>query len=68
MFYYGKAKDRHFEYSHIFWCELWAMPFRYLGIPIHHKRLSNSDWKDVLDKFQKRQVVGKANCSLLVAG
>jgi hypothetical protein len=21
---------------------------------MHHKRLSNSDWKDVLDKFQKR--------------
>jgi hypothetical protein len=30
------------------------MPFRYLGIPMHHKRLSNSDWKDILDKFQKR--------------
>jgi hypothetical protein len=29
------------------------MPFRYLRIPMHHKRLSNSDWKDVLDKFQK---------------
>jgi hypothetical protein len=30
------------------------MPFRYLGIPMHYKRLSNSDWKDILDKFQKR--------------
>jgi hypothetical protein len=54
MFYYGKANDWHFEYSQIFGCELGAMPFRYLGIPMHHKRLSNSDWKDILDKFQKR--------------
>jgi hypothetical protein len=54
MFCYGKAKDWHFEYSRIFGCELGAMPFRYLGIPMHHKRLSNSDWKDLLDKFQKR--------------
>jgi hypothetical protein len=54
MFCYGKAKDWHFEYSQIFGCELGAMPFRYLGISMHHKRLLNSDWKDVLDKFKKR--------------
>jgi hypothetical protein len=29
-------------------------PFRYLGIPIHHKRISNADWKIIEEKFEKR--------------
>jgi len=27
---------------------------RYLGIPIHYRRLSNADWKRVEERFEKR--------------
>ena len=54
LFSYGKAKDWQNDYSQIFGCDMGAMPFRYPGIPMHHKRLSNSDWKHIEEKFQKR--------------
>jgi predicted component of type VI protein secretion system len=27
---------------------------RYLGIPIHYRRLSNADWKRVEERFEKK--------------
>ncbi|WVZ50431.1 hypothetical protein U9M48_001684 [Paspalum notatum var. saurae] len=30
------------------------LPFRYLGILMHFKKLSNKDWKAVEDRFEKR--------------
>ena len=54
LFCYGEAKDLEHEYSNLFGCALGALPFTYLGIPMHHKRLSNSDWKHIEEKFQKR--------------
>jgi hypothetical protein len=30
------------------------MPFKYLGIPMTHRRLRNSDWQGVVDRFKKR--------------
>jgi hypothetical protein len=30
------------------------LSFRYLGIPMHHRKLRNSDWKEVEERFQKR--------------
>jgi len=29
-------------------------PFTYLGIPLHHKRISNKDWKVIEDGFERR--------------
>jgi hypothetical protein len=29
-------------------------PFRYLGIPMHFRKLKNSDWKIIGDKFEKK--------------
>jgi hypothetical protein len=29
-------------------------PFKYLGIPMHHKKISNEDWKIIEEKFEKR--------------
>jgi hypothetical protein len=29
-------------------------PFRYLGIPMHHKKISSADWKDIEEKFEKK--------------
>ena len=30
------------------------MSFKYLGIPMTHRRLRNSDWQGVRDRFEKR--------------
>ncbi|WVZ49290.1 hypothetical protein U9M48_000659 [Paspalum notatum var. saurae] len=48
----GKGYVEH--YSCIFGCGLGNLPFRYLGIPMHHKRLNNKDWKQVEDSFKKK--------------
>jgi hypothetical protein len=45
MFFYGAARDRQFEYAQIFRCDLGSHPFRYLGIPMHHKILLKKDFK-----------------------
>jgi hypothetical protein len=37
---------------------IWGHPFKYLGIPIHHKKFRSSDWKEVEERFQKRSVGG----------
>ena len=42
------------EYEQIFGCSQGMFPFRYLGIPMHYRRLQNSDWKGVDERFQKR--------------
>ena len=39
LFCYGKAKDLANSYSQIFGCGRGNQPFRYLGIPMHHKKL-----------------------------
>jgi hypothetical protein len=43
LFYYGEAKGIHDEYSNIFGCQGGTYLFRYLGIPIYHRKLSNND-------------------------
>jgi hypothetical protein len=42
------------EYSSIFGCQSGTYPFKYLGIPMHHKRLSNSDWKIIEQRIEKK--------------
>jgi hypothetical protein len=54
IFCYGEAKNQEDEYAHIFCCKSWATPFKYLGIPMHHKKLSNSDWLIIKERFQKK--------------
>jgi hypothetical protein len=54
MFCYGAAKTRQNDYAHIFGCDMGSFPFRYLGIPMHHRKLMNKDWKHVEQRFQKR--------------
>jgi hypothetical protein len=43
LFCYGEAKNQEDEYAHLFGCKSGVTPFKYLGIPMHHKKLSNSD-------------------------
>jgi hypothetical protein len=57
LFCYGAAKANQDEYAQIFGCDLSSFPFRYLGIPMYHRKLMNKDWKDVEERFQK-----KLNC------
>ena len=53
LFCFGQAKQEE-EYSRLFGCKLGSFPFRYLGIPMHFKKLGNRDWKSVLERFEKR--------------
>jgi hypothetical protein len=46
--------DEENEYRHLFGCEIGSLPFKYLGIPIHYRRLLNSEWKPVEDLFEKK--------------
>ena len=43
-----------------FWCNASQYPFRYLGIPMHHWQLLNSDWRKVLECFEKKLTCWKA--------
>jgi hypothetical protein len=54
VFCFGRAKDREDEYINLFGCAAGAFPFRYLGIPIHFRKLKNGEWKPVEDRFEKK--------------
>jgi hypothetical protein len=51
---YGEAKNHEEEYTQLFKCEIGQYPFRNLGIPMHHKKFSNTDWKIIEDQFEKK--------------
>jgi hypothetical protein len=51
IFYFGKAKDLEHQYRNIFGCEGGSLPFRYLGIPTHHRALRNAEWNPVENRF-----------------
>ncbi|XP_047057289.1 uncharacterized protein LOC124663662 [Lolium rigidum] len=54
IFCFGKAKEEEDQYRHIFGCDAGQLPFRYLGIPIHYKKLKNSDWYPVETRFESK--------------
>ena len=54
LFCFGKAKEVQEEYQTIFGCEVGTLPFRYLGIPIHYRKLLNKEWKMIEDRFEKK--------------
>jgi hypothetical protein len=43
IFCYGGAKEFQDEYMELFGCNAGEYPFRYLGIPMHHRQLLNSE-------------------------
>jgi hypothetical protein len=53
LFCYGVANANQFEYTQIR-CNVGSFPFRYLGIPMHHRKLMNKDENHVEERFQKR--------------
>ena len=61
LFFFGKAKDEQDTYMQLFGCELGSLPFSCLGIPIHHCKLSNKEWKCIEDRIEKSLVAGRAS-------
>jgi hypothetical protein len=39
-------------YKEIFGCEVGSLPFKYLGIPIHYRKLKNLEWNPVENHFE----------------
>ncbi|WVZ91915.1 hypothetical protein U9M48_038026 [Paspalum notatum var. saurae] len=54
IFYFGQAKECEQNYSELFGCRSGSLPFRYLGLPMHYRKLGNSDWKHIEDRFEQR--------------
>jgi predicted component of type VI protein secretion system len=38
----------------MFGCRKGNFPFKYLGIPIHYRKLSNNDWKVIESKIERK--------------
>ncbi len=54
LFCFGRAKEVEREYVTLFGCGSGRYPFRYLRIPMHHKKLSNKDWLTIEERIQKK--------------
>nr|ABA98327.2 transposon protein, putative, CACTA, En/Spm sub-class [Oryza sativa Japonica Group] len=53
LYCFGEAQTVQDQYTNLFKCEVGSFPFRYLGIPIHHRRLRNLEWKEVIERLEK---------------
>jgi hypothetical protein len=40
------------QYKQIFDCESGSLPFRYLGVPIHYRKLLNKEWNPTENRFK----------------
>ena len=54
LFCFGRANEEQEAYRQLFGCEWGTLPFTYLGIPIHHRKLTNREWKCIEDRFEKK--------------
>ncbi|WVZ69841.1 hypothetical protein U9M48_018567 [Paspalum notatum var. saurae] len=54
IFCFGQAKECENDYSELFGCRSGSFPFRYLGLPMHYRKLRNSDRKHIEEMFEKR--------------
>jgi hypothetical protein len=59
LFCYGLAKDLEMDYSCLFGCGISSFPLKYLGIPMTHCGLQNSEWQCVIGRFEKRLAMWK---------
>jgi hypothetical protein len=53
IFCFGQAKDEERQYEQLFRCQVGSYPFRYLGIPMHYRKLSNKDWEKIEERIEK---------------
>ncbi|WVZ49622.1 hypothetical protein U9M48_000963 [Paspalum notatum var. saurae] len=56
IFCFGQTKECENDYSELFGCKLGSFPFRYMGLPMHDRKLNNSDWKHIEERFEKRLI------------
>jgi len=54
LFCFGEAKQYEQEYAQLISCRTGIYPFKYLGIPMHTKKLGNKDWQAIEDRFEKK--------------
>jgi len=54
LFCFGNANNRGHEYMNLFGCVQGSFSFRYLGVPMHFRKLSNKHWSVVEERFQKK--------------
>ena len=52
IFCFGEAKNYKNHYMELFGCNSGNFPIRYLGIPIHYRKLSNNDWVRIQERFE----------------
>ena len=57
FFCYGAAKEMQDFYTDLFCCNAGEYPFKYLGIPMHHRKLLNSEWGKVEERFEKKTLL-----------
>jgi hypothetical protein len=53
LFCFGEALNVVNAYATLFGCGQGQFPMRYLGIPIHYRRLTLTEWKIVEERLQK---------------
>jgi hypothetical protein len=53
LFSFSEAQDDASLYAELFGCGLGSFPISYLGIPIHHWRLTLAEWKQFGERVQK---------------
>lgn len=58
--------DINTKYRQLFGCAVSSLPFRYLGIHTHHRKLINKEWKIIEYWFKKNLVAGRASYCLMV--
>jgi hypothetical protein len=54
VYCFGSAVEKQEEYAYIFTCKVGEIPFRYLGMPVHYKRLSKIDWRPAEEKVENK--------------
>jgi hypothetical protein len=54
LFCFGEAHNEVHAYTELFGCGQGQFPMRYLGIPVHFRRLTIAEWKLVEERLQKR--------------
>ena len=54
IFCFGKAKEDENQYKFSFGCAIGSLPYRYLGVPIHFRKLTNGEWKPVEDRLETK--------------
>jgi hypothetical protein len=54
IFCFGNANDHELQYEELFGCKTSSYPFRYLGIPMHYRKLNNNDRKMIEERIEKK--------------